>query len=114
MIITQLVKKQIILIQKELNILSGRLQISKKFYIKKKIIFILYFILENFLEFIKVLKNLMNVSNSNSIGTKEVFKFCLDNKVKLIYSATSATLGRKGNDKNLSHMLLLKQIISSY
>jgi len=39
---------------------------------------------------------------SNSTGTIEVFKFCLDNKIKLIYSATSATLGRKGNDKNLS------------
>jgi len=40
--------------------------------------------------------------NSNSIGSKEVFKFCLDNKIKLIYSATSATLGNKGKDKNLS------------
>tara|TARA_B100000886_G_C20325150_1_gene449901 strand:- start:24 stop:911 length:888 start_codon:yes stop_codon:yes gene_type:complete len=40
--------------------------------------------------------------SSNSIGTKEVFKFCLDNKIKLIYSATSATLGKKGKDKNLS------------
>ena len=39
---------------------------------------------------------------SNTIGSKEVFKFCLDNKIKLIYSATSATLGKKGNDKNLS------------
>ena len=40
--------------------------------------------------------------NSNSIGSKEVFKFCLDNKIKLIYSATSASLGNKGNDRNLS------------
>ena len=40
--------------------------------------------------------------NSNSIGTQEVFRFCLENKIKLIYSATSATLGNKGNDKNLS------------
>ena len=39
---------------------------------------------------------------SNSIGTKEVFKFCLDNKIKLVYSATSATLGKNGTDKNLS------------
>ena len=39
---------------------------------------------------------------SNSLGTQEVFKFCLENKIKLIYSATSATLGNKGNDKNLS------------
>ena len=40
--------------------------------------------------------------NSNSLGSKEVFKFCLENKIKLIYSATSASLGNKGNDKNLS------------
>ena len=40
--------------------------------------------------------------NSNSIGTNAVFKFCLKNKIKLIYSATSASLGNKGNDKNLS------------
>ena len=39
---------------------------------------------------------------SNSIGSKAVFKFCLDNKIKLIYSATSASLGNRGNDKNLS------------
>ena len=40
--------------------------------------------------------------DSNSIGSKEVFKFCLENKIKLIYSATSASLGNKGFDKNLS------------
>jgi len=39
---------------------------------------------------------------SNSIGSKAVFKFCLDNKIKLIYSATSASLGNQGNDKDLS------------
>jgi len=39
---------------------------------------------------------------SNSIGTQAVFKFCLDNKIKLIYSATSASLGNNGSDKNLS------------
>ena len=39
---------------------------------------------------------------SNSIGSNAVFKFCLDHDIKLIYSATSASLGNKGNDKNLS------------
>jgi len=39
---------------------------------------------------------------SNTIGSKAVFKFCLDNKIKLIYSATSASLGNQGEDKNLS------------
>ena len=39
---------------------------------------------------------------SNIIGSNEIFKFCLKNKIKLIYSATSATLGNNGKDKNLS------------
>ena len=40
--------------------------------------------------------------SSNSIGTQEVFKFCLNNNIKLIYSATSASLGNKGKDRSLS------------
>ena len=40
--------------------------------------------------------------DTNSTGSYEVFKFCLENKIKLVYSATSATLGNNGNDKNLS------------
>ena len=39
---------------------------------------------------------------SNSIGSHAVFYFALKNKIKLVYSATSASLGNKGNDKNLS------------
>ena len=40
--------------------------------------------------------------NSNTIGSNEVFNFCLKNRIKLIYSATSASIGNNGNDKNLS------------
>ena len=40
--------------------------------------------------------------DSNTVGSNVVFNFCLKNKIKLIYSATSASLGNKGNDKNLS------------
>ena len=39
---------------------------------------------------------------SNTIGTNEVINFCFSNKIKLIYSATSATIGNGGLDKNLS------------
>ena len=53
----------------------------------------------------------MNDCRFNLIGSKSVFSFCLKHKIKLIYSATSATLGNKGNDKNLFRMLLLKQKI---
>ena len=73
-----------------------------KYLIIIKIKFLHFFILENFLEFIKALNTFNECYESNTIGSKEVFKFCLDNKIKLIYSATSATLGKKGNDKNLS------------
>ena len=47
--------------------------------------------------------------DSNTIGTKAVFKFCLDNKIKLVYSATSASLGNSGKDKNLSPYALPNQ-----
>ena len=59
----------------------------------------------HFGEFSRIYQSFKKMSeciNSNSIGSFEVFKFCLDNKIKLVYSATSANLGNKGNDKNLS------------
>ena len=59
----------------------------------------------HFGEFARIYQSFLKFNQcyeSNSIGTKEVFKFCLDNKIKLIYSATSASLGNKGADKNLS------------
>ena len=40
--------------------------------------------------------------NSNIEGSAEVFTFALKNKIKLIYSATSASLGNSGKDMNLS------------
>ena len=59
----------------------------------------------HFGEFARIYQSFINMEeclNSNSIGTNAVFKFCLKNKIRLIYSATSASLGNKGNDKNLS------------
>ena len=50
----------------------------------------------------KSFKKFYKCFESNTLGSQEVFKFCLDNKIKLIYSATSASLGNKGKDKNLS------------
>ena len=40
--------------------------------------------------------------DANTVGSNSIFNFCLQNKIKLIYSATSASLGNKGDDKNLS------------
>jgi UDP-glucose 4-epimerase len=67
---------------------------------KKKITCIFHF--GEFARIYQSFKHFNKCFNSNSTGTKEVFKFCLDNKIKLIYSATSASLGNKGVDKNLS------------
>ena len=59
----------------------------------------------HFGEFARIYQSFENFDNcfdSNSIGTNAVFKFCLENRIKLIYSATSASLGNRGKDKNLS------------
>ena len=59
----------------------------------------------HFGEFARIYQSFLKMDqciNSNSIGTNAVFNYCLTNKIKLIYSATSATLGNKGDDKNLS------------
>tara|TARA_B100000941_G_scaffold6858_1_gene4371 strand:- start:511 stop:1392 length:882 start_codon:yes stop_codon:yes gene_type:complete len=59
----------------------------------------------HFGEFARIYQSFINMNEcieSNTIGTNSIFNFCLKNKIKLIYSATSASLGNKGNDKNLS------------
>ena len=59
----------------------------------------------HFGEFSRIYQSFLKMNeciNSNTIGSNEVFNFCLKNKIKLIYSATSASIGNKGNDKNLS------------
>jgi UDP-glucose 4-epimerase len=68
--------------------------------IKKKIHSIFHF--GEFARIYQSFKKFDECFKSNSIGSNAVFKFCLDNNIKLIYSATSASLGNKGNDKNLS------------
>ena len=59
----------------------------------------------HFGEFSRIYQSFFHMNTciqSNTIGSNEVFNFCLQNKIKLIYSATSASLGNKGEDKNLS------------
>jgi UDP-glucose 4-epimerase len=56
-------------------------------------------------EFSRIYQSFLKINvcfESNITGTKEVLKFCLDNKIKIVYSATSASLGRNGEDENLS------------
>ena len=73
-------------------------QILKKKVNKIKTIF-------HFGEFSRIYQSFLNMNeciSSNTIGSNEVFNFCLTNKIKLVYSATSASIGNQGNDKNLS------------
>ena len=59
----------------------------------------------HFGEFSRIYQSFLNMNEciqSNTIGSNAVFDFCLKNKIKLIYSATSASLGNRGKDKNLS------------
>ncbi len=59
----------------------------------------------HFGEFARIYQSFLKMNDcldSNTVGSNAVFNFCLKNKIKLIYSATSASLGNDGNDKNLS------------
>ena len=59
----------------------------------------------HFGEFSRIYQSFLKMEKcleSNSVGTHAVFNYCLTNKIKLIYSATSASLGNKGKDKDLS------------
>ena len=58
----------------------------------------------HFGEFARIYQSFLQMNKciqSNTIGTNAVLDFCLKNKIKFIYSATSASLGNKGKDKNL-------------
>jgi UDP-glucose 4-epimerase len=75
--------------------------ISNKLKLYKKNIAAIF----HFGEFSRIYQSFLKTNeciSSNSIGSHAVFNFCLSNKIKLIYSATSASLGNNGLDKNLS------------
>ena len=80
---------------------SSTSNISKILSNKKKKIDSIF----HFGEFSRIYQSFLNMNeciNSNTIGSNAVFNFCLENEIRLIYSATSASLGNRGKDKNLS------------
>ena len=80
---------------------ANTVNISKILSKKKKSIKTIF----HFGEFARIYQSFLKTNEcieSNSIGTHAVIKFCMENKIKLIYSATSASLGNNGEDKNLS------------
>jgi len=81
--------------------LNGETKDIKKLIKKPKNIYSVF----HFGEFARIYQSFLKMNEcieSNTVGTNSIFNFCLENKIKLIYSATSASLGNKGNDKNLS------------
>jgi len=83
------------------NYINGDTKNIKKIIKKPKKIHTIF----HFGEFARIYQSFLHMNeclDSNTIGTNSVFNFCLENRIKLIYSATSASLGNKGNDKNLS------------
>ena len=67
----------------------------------------------HFGEFSRIYQSFLNMGeciDSNTVGSHAIFNFCLNNKIKLIYSATSASLGNKGRDKDLSPYAFTKSI----
>ena len=86
---------------KRIKYLKGQTQnISQIIRDPKEIVTVFHF--GEFARIYQSFKKMNECINSNSIGTNAVFNYCLKNKIKLIYSATSASLGNKGDDKNLS------------
>jgi UDP-glucose 4-epimerase len=59
----------------------------------------------HFGEFARIYQSFKKINacfSSNIEGSSNVFNFALKNKIRLIYSATSASLGNRGKDMNLS------------
>ena len=59
----------------------------------------------HFGEFARIYQSFKKINeclSSNIEGSSNVFNFALKNKIRIVYSATSASLGNKGEDMNLS------------
>jgi UDP-glucose 4-epimerase len=95
---------------KKINYIKGNTKdISTILNSKKKKINAIF----HFGEFSRIYQSFLNMGeciNSNTVGSHAIFNFCLNNKIKLIYSATSASLGNKGRDKDLSPYAFTKSI----
>jgi len=76
--------------------------------IKKKIKVVFHF--GEFSRIFQSFENVKKCLNSNISGTQEVIKFCLENNIKIIYSATSASLGNNQEDEHLSPYAYSKSI----
>jgi UDP-glucose 4-epimerase len=76
--------------------------------IKKKIKVIFHF--AEFSRIFQSFENIKECFSSNISGSQEVIKFCLENNIKIIYSATSASLGNNQEDQHLSPYAYSKSV----
>ena len=80
---------------------SENINITKKLKLYKKKIKVIF----HFGEFSRIYQSFLKPKeclNSNINNSFEVINFAKDNKIKIIYSATSSALGNNGEDENLS------------
>jgi UDP-glucose 4-epimerase len=78
---------------------TKNIEILLKSYVRKILVIF------HFGEFARIYQSFKKINEcfgSNVEGTSNVFNFALKNKIRLIYSATSASLGNNGKDMNLS------------
>jgi UDP-glucose 4-epimerase len=78
---------------------TKNIEILLKSYVSKILVIF------HFGEFARIYQSFKKINEcfgSNIEGTSNVFNFALENKIRLIYSATSASLGNNGKDMNLS------------
>jgi UDP-glucose 4-epimerase len=78
---------------------TKNIEILLKSYVSKILVIF------HFGEFARIYQSFKKINEcfgSNVEGTSNVFNFALKNKIRLIYSATSASLGNNGKDMNLS------------
>jgi len=90
------------IINKRVTYLKGNTKNFNKIFFKKrhkiKTIF-------HFAEFSRIYQSFIHTKeclDSNILGSSKVIQFCLDNQIKIIYSATSASLGKNQQDQHLS------------
>lgn len=90
------------IINKRVKYLKGHtVNFKKKFYkIRNNIKTIFHF--AEFSRIAQSFDKLDKCIKSNILGSHEVINFCLNYNIKIIYSATSASLGNNQNDQHLS------------
>ena len=87
---------------KRIKYLKGDTKNSEKLLTKYKNNIHTIFHFGEFARIFQSFKRIKECFSSNIQGSVNLFNFALENKIKLIYSATSASLGNDGKDTNLS------------